>query len=72
MSKLFQKAKLAVKFRRAGEGHVLSDSSTSNTTNQPRAPQGPRQAPTHDAQQAGQVCVQCFFGELRFASSSEL
>jgi hypothetical protein len=56
MSKLFQKAKLAVKFRKAGEGHVLSESSTSNTSNQSSAPQGPRQAPTSDAQRSGQVC----------------
>jgi hypothetical protein len=59
MSKLFQKAKLAVKFRRAGEGHALSESSSSNTTNQARAAQEPRQAPTSDAQRAGQVCFVC-------------
>lgn len=60
MSKLFQKAKLAVKFRRAGEGHVLSESSTSNTSNQSSAPQGPRQAPTSDAQRSGQAAFARF------------
>ena len=56
MSKLFQKAKLAVKFRRAGEGHVLSESSSSTKTNQPKAQQEPRKAQSSDAQRAGQVC----------------
>ena len=60
MSKFFQKAKLAVKFRRAGEGHVLSESSSSNTANQARAPQEPRQAPTSDAQRAGQAAIARF------------
>ena len=56
MSKLFQKGKLAVKFHRAGEGHVLSsESSTSSTKNQSNATQEPRKAPTSDAQRAGQV-----------------
>ena len=55
MSKLFQKAKLAVKFRRAGEGHVLNAASTPSTSNQPRAPQEPRKAPSSDAQRAGLV-----------------
>ena len=54
MSKLFQKAKLAVKFRRAGEGHSLNESSSSKS-NQPQAKQEPRKAPTSDAQRAGQV-----------------
>ena len=58
MCKLFQKAKLAVKFHRAGEGHVLSyESSTPSTKSQSNATQEPRKAPTSDAQRAGQVCM---------------
>lgn len=55
MSKLFQKAKLAVKFRRAGEGHALNESSTPSTSNQSQAPQIPRKAPSSDTERAGQV-----------------
>ena len=54
---LFRKAKLAVKFRKAGEGHVLSESSSSQAKNQPNVPQQPRKAPTSDAQRAGQVQI---------------
>ena len=64
MSKLFQKAKLAVKFRRAGEGHSLNESSSS-TSNQPQARQEPRKGPTSDAKRAGQgVAARCVEGEM--------
>lgn len=58
MSKLFQKAKLAVKFRRAGEGHALNESSTPSTSNQSQAPQKPRKAPSSDTEKAGQAALE--------------
>ncbi|XP_028416897.1 UBX domain-containing protein 6-like isoform X1 [Dendronephthya gigantea] len=57
---LYRKAKLAVKFRKAGEGHVLSESSSSQTQSQPNVPQQPRRAPTSDAQRAGQAAIARF------------
>ena len=55
MKKLFQKAKLDYKFKRAGEGHALQDeSSTSQQSSTPQTPAA-RALPTSDAQRAGQV-----------------
>lgn len=55
MKKLFQKAKLDYKFKRAGEGHALQEeSSTSQQSSTPQTPAA-RASPTSDAQRAGQV-----------------
>lgn len=60
MKKLFQKAKLDYKFKRAGEGHALQDeSSTSQQSSTPQTPAA-RALPTSDAQRAGQAALDRF------------
>ncbi|XP_046857646.1 UBX domain-containing protein 6-like [Xenia sp. Carnegie-2017] len=60
MNKLFQKAKLAVKFHRAGEGHTLNESSTSSKQNRPDPSVQERQEPSSDARKAGQAAIARF------------
>ncbi|XP_015780829.1 PREDICTED: LOW QUALITY PROTEIN: UBX domain-containing protein 6-like [Acropora digitifera] len=60
MKKLFQKAKLDYRFKRAGEGHALQDeSSTSQQSSTPQTPAA-RALPTSDAQRAGQAALDRF------------
>ena len=57
MKKLFEKAKLDYKFKKAGEGHTLTGNSSTASQQQATssAPAVPRAAPSSDAQRAGQV-----------------
>lgn len=57
MKKLFEKAKLDYKFKKAGEGHALAgDSSVSSQQASTSQTPAARAVPSSDAQRAGQVC----------------
>lgn len=64
MKKLFEKAKLEYKFKKAGEGHTLEggSSSSSLSTQQASTSQTPasRTVPSSDAQRAGQAALERF------------
>lgn len=58
MKKFFEKAKLEIKFRKAGDGHTLTESNTGNrpSTSQSSVPAA-RAVPTTSAQRAGEVIL---------------
>lgn len=58
MKKFFEKAKLEIKFRKAGEGHTLAESSSGSrpSTSQSTVP-ATRAVPTSSAQRAGEVIL---------------
>ena len=61
IKRLFEKKKLEMKFKKAGEGHKLTDdtraaSASGRAVAGPSA--GPRRDPTYDARMAGQAALQ--------------
>lgn len=60
MKKLFEKAKLEYKFKKAGEGHTLEDDSRPSSRQQASTSQTPtaRTAPSSDAQRAGLAALE--------------
>ena len=54
MKKLFEKAKLEIKFKKAGEGHALSEENRAGPSTASETPTA-RAVPVASAQKAGQV-----------------
>ena len=59
IKKFFEKKKLEMKFKKAGEGHKLTDDTRAGASGRPVAgpSSGPRRDPTQDARMAGQAAL---------------
>lgn len=55
MKKLFEKAKLEIKFRKAGDGHTLAEDKSSRPSTSQSNPGPSRSVPSASAQRAGEV-----------------
>ncbi|XP_048586779.1 UBX domain-containing protein 6-like isoform X2 [Nematostella vectensis] len=69
MKKLFEKAKLEIKFRKAGDGHTLAESKEDrpSTSHEPSGPVS-REPPAPSAQRAGQAALERFAQHEKAAS----